>query len=162
MRRSLLVIAGSTVVWLVLWRDLSWANLLSGLLLSVGALGLFPFARPPRRLRVNPVALVRFVVISAWAIVRANVVVAWEVVTPKNRVNEGVVAVPLRTDAPVVITMVSHAIGLAPGTMVVDIEHGPTVLHVHVLHLRSVEEIRESVLQLEELALAAVIGRDET
>jgi multisubunit Na+/H+ antiporter MnhE subunit len=56
---------------------------------------------------------------------------------------------------------VSHALGLAPGTMVVDIERDPTVLHVHVLHLRSVEAIRAEVLTLERLALAALRGRDE-
>jgi multicomponent Na+:H+ antiporter subunit E len=148
-------------MWVVLWRDLSWANVLSGLAVSIGVLVLFPFARAPERLRFHPLPALRFLLHFAWSVVRANLVVAWEVVTPRNRVNEGVVAVRLESETPVVITLVSPALGLAPGTMVVDIERDPTVLHVHVLHLRSVEAIRAEVLTLERLALAALRGRDE-
>ena len=54
-----------------------------------------------------------------------------------------------------VITLVSHAIGLAPGTMVIDVDKGEnggaSLLYVHVLHLREVEDVRREVL-----ALAAV------
>jgi len=153
-------------VWLVLWRDLSWANLLSGVLVAAGVLLLFPFAWPPERFEVRLLPALRFAVVFAWSVVKANLVVAWEVVTPRNRINEGVVAVPLASDSPVVVTLVSHAIGLAPGTMVIDIEReptgrGPTVLHVHVLHLRSVEAVRAEVLALERLALAAIRGVDD-
>lgn len=152
------------LVWVALWRDVSVANIVSGTLVAVGVVWLFP---PPERppLSVRPVALLRFVLTSFVSIVRANVVVAWEVVTPSNRINEGVVAVELASSHPVVITLVSHAIGLAPGTMVIDIEEGtdttPTQLFVHVLHLREVEDVRREVLDLERLALAAVCGRDE-
>jgi multicomponent Na+:H+ antiporter subunit E len=160
-RRRLALLGWCTLVWIVLWRDLSWANLLSGAAVSSAALALFPFAWPPDRLVVDPVALVRFGVVFAWSVVRANLIVAWEIVTPRNRVNEAVVTVPLSTDAPAVITMVSHAIGLAPGTMVVDIERDPTVLHVHVLHFRSVDDVRAEVFELERLALAAIHGRSD-
>ena len=106
----------------------------------------------------------KFVATTAWSIVRANLVVAWEVVTPTNVINEGVVAVQLASNHPVVITLVSHAIILAPGTMVIDIKVGdesrPTELYVHVLHLRSVDDVRADVLQLEALALAAVSGSE--
>lgn len=159
MNRTLAIGIWCVVVWVVLWRDLSWANVVSGTLVTVAVLALFPFVRPAERLRVRPVALLRFLAVFAWSVVKANLIVAWEVVTPRNRINEAVVAVPLSTDAPAVITLVSHAIGLAPGTMVVDIEQDPTVLHVHVLHLRSVEAVRAEVLELERLVLAAIHGR---
>ena len=46
-----------------------------------------------------------------------------------------------------------------------DIDKGsddrPTQIYVHVLHLRSIDEVRDEVLQLEALALAAVSGRDD-
>jgi multicomponent Na+:H+ antiporter subunit E len=157
--RSLVVGIWCVVVWIVLWRDLSWANVVSGVVVAAAVLALFPFVRPAERLRLRPVALVRFLAVFAWSVVKANLIVAWEVVTPRNRINEGVVAVPLSSDAPAVITLVSHAIGLAPGTMVIDIERDPTVLHVHVLHLRSVEAVRAEVLELERLVLAAIHGR---
>lgn len=145
-----------TAVWLVFWRDLSWANLASGVLVALAiTLGGVATSRRPD-LRLHPVALGRFLAVFAWSVVKANFVVAWEVVTPGSRINEGIVTVELPTHDPIVITIVSHAIGLAPGTMVIDIEREPTVLFVHVLHLRTVEAVRADVLRLERLARSAV------
>ena len=147
-------------VWFALWRDVSVANLVSGLVVAAGVIWLFPPPADRRPIRVRPVAMARFVATTAWSIVRANFVVAWEVITPVNRINEGVVSVQLASNHPIVITLVSHAIILAPGTMVVDIETDDetrtTQLYVHVLHLRSVEDVRAEILRLEALALAAV------
>lgn len=145
--------------WLALWRDLSVANVASGIVLSAALLRLFPLPPSRRPLRVRYGPLVRFLAVFAWSVVKANVIVAWEVLTPRNRINEGIVAVPLTTRNPVVITVISHAIILAPGTMVVDIDRDPeTVLFVHVLHLRSADAVRDEVQQLERLAVAALGG----
>jgi len=152
------------VTWLALWRDVSPANVLSGIAVAAGVVFLFP---PQRQdgLRIRPIPLLRFMATTVTSIVKANFIVAWEVITPKNVINEGVVAVDLASNHPVVITLISHAVILAPGTMVIDIDKGegdrPTKLFVHVLHLRSVEAVREEVLQLEKLALAAVSGEND-
>ncbi len=165
MRHRIVLAVWLVAVWVALWRDVSAANVVSGILVSAGVIWLFP---PERRttLTVKPLALARFLLAVFWSIVRANVVVAWEVVTPSNRINEGVVAVELASSHPVVITLVSHAIGLAPGTMVIDVDKGedgaPSLLFVHVLHLREVSDVRREVLDLERLALAAVAGDDDT
>lgn len=162
MRPRLFLVAWLTVVWLALWRDVTFGNITSGVVLAAVVVGLFP-PENAARVVIRPVAMVRFVGATAMSIVRANVVVAWEVVTPSNRINEGVVAVELRSNDPVVITNVSNAIILAPGTMVVDIERGdgdrPTILYVHVLHLRRIEDVRRDVQRLEALARAAVSDR---
>lgn len=164
MRHRIVLAIWLVAVWVALWRDVSAANVVSGVVVSAGVIWLFP---PERRatLTVKPLALARFVLAVAWSIVRANVVVAWEVVTPSNRINEGVVAVELASSHPVVITLVSHAIGLAPGTMVIDVDKGEdreaSLLYVHVLHLREVDDVRREVLDLERLALAAVAGEDD-
>lgn len=158
MTRHALTLGWLTVVWVVLWRDLSVSNVVSGLVLGAAVLALFPFRDHPPPLTLRPLPLLHFAAVFAWSVVKANAVIAWEVITPANRINEGVVAVHLTTDHPVVVTMVSHAIILAPGTMVIDIDHdASTVIYVHVLHLRSVEQVRRDVLRLEHLAAAAVI-----
>ena len=162
MRPRIVLLLWLLFAWVALWRDLSVANIVSGILIAGAVVWLFPPANHAP-LGVRPFALLRFLATTAISILRANLVVAWEVVTPTNQINEGVVAVELASSNPVVITMVSHAIILAPGTMVIDIDRGtddrPTQLYVHVLHLRSIDEVRDEVLQLEALALAAVSGR---
>lgn len=164
MRHRIFLALWLVVVWVALWRDVSAANIVSGIVVSAAVIWFFP---PPggRALTVKPFALIRFLWTVSWSIVRANLVVAWEVLTPTNQINEGVVAVELASSHPTVITMVSHAIILAPGTMVIDVElrdDGPSLLYVHVLHLRKVEDVRNEVLDLERLALAAVADGGDT
>lgn len=162
MRSRLPLLAWLLLVWVALWRDVSVANLVSGFVLGVAVLWLFPAPTGNEGLHVRPLALMRFLSATFVSIIRANFFVAWEVITPKNQINEGVVAVDLESNHPMVITLVSHAIILAPGTMVIDIDKGdetrPTKLYVHVLHLRGVDEVRDEVLQLERLALGAISG----
>lgn len=159
MTRYVVAVAWLTAVWVAFWRDLSAANVLSGLALSAVLLWLFPYPPLQPGLKVRLLPALRFAVVFAWSVVKANAIVAWEVITPQNRINEGIVAVPLASNHPVVITLVSHAIILAPGTMVVDIDREPsTVLFVHALHLRSVESVRQEVLRLEQLAVDAFCG----
>lgn len=157
MIRHLLAGVWLVLVWLALWRDLSAANVISGVVLAAALLVLFPLPSTGYRRALRPVPFLRFAALFAWSVVKANLVVAWEVITPRNRIHEGVVAVPMRTSDPLVITAVSHAIILAPGTMVIDIDwEQTTVLYVHVLHLRSADAVRREVRELERLALAAL------
>lgn len=160
MTRYALAAAWLTVAWVAFQREVSVANVLVGGLLGAALLALFPFGPVRERLGLNPVALAQFVAAFAWSVVKANAVVAWEVITPWNKIHEGIVAVRVRSDHPIVMTMVSHAIILAPGTMVIDIDRDPEpVLFIHALHLRSAEHVRREVLDLERLALRA-LGRD--
>jgi multicomponent Na+:H+ antiporter subunit E len=174
--RNLVAGAWLVVLWITFWRDLSAANLLSGVLVAAALLALFPFGPARSRLRVRPLPLVRFLALFAWSVAKANLTVAWEVLTPRNRIREGLVAVPLGTRDPIVITVISHAITLAPGTMVIDIDidsdidsdggsdtdtdddDAATVLFVHVLHLRSPDSVRQEVRRLERLAVQALGG----
>lgn len=165
MRSRLPLLAWLLLIWVALWRDVSVANLISGFVLAVAVLWIFPAPTDNESLSVRPLALLRFIFITFASIIRANFFVAWEVITPKNQINEGVVAIDLESNHPMVITLVSHAIILAPGTMVIDIDKGdetrPTKLYVHVLHLRGVDEVRDEVLELERLALAAISGTND-
>ena len=159
MRYRLFLAAWLVVVWVALWRDPSVGNVLGGVIVAIVTISLFPIPAQRDTLRIRPLPMLRFVFTVAWSVVKANAVVAWEVLTPTNQINEGVVAVDLTSPHPVVATLVSHAIILAPGTMVIDIDDetdGPSRMYVHVLHLRAVEDVRAEVLELERLAVAAV------
>ena len=124
-------LTGTTVwlaaLWVLLWHDLSVANVLGGL--AVGA-AVLVFARQPRvvrwtaedRPRVRPVAAVRFAAHVVKDLVVANVVVAREVVARRSRINQGVIAVPLRTDSDVATMAVVGVMNLSPGTVTIDVD----------------------------------------
>lgn len=153
--RIVWMLAWMTFVWVALWRDVSWGTAAAGFLAALGVVTIARLPSSPWGVRVRPFAAFKFFVVFVVSVVSASLIVAWRVLTPWNRVREGIVGVPLRTAHPVVITAVNHAITLAPGTMVVDIHHNPTVVFVHVLDLDDPSTIHADVHRLEALAKAA-------
>lgn len=148
------------VVWVALWGDLSVANVAGGLLVAGVLLALFPGAGPRRGFTIRPLQLLIFLGYFAAKLVEANAVVAWEVLTPSNAgVREGVVAVPVTGASDAVVTVLANAISLTPGTLTLDVRRDPTVLFVHVLHLKSIEATRAEVHRLETLVLRALGDR---
>lgn len=130
-------------------------NVLWGIVVGALTRLVVPLPRHERQVRVRPVALLRFVAYFLWQLVRASAIVAWEVVTPRNRIHEGIVAAPLRTSSAGVITLIANAVSLTPGTLTLEVEQDPPVLYVHILHLRTIDEVREDIRHLEDHALAA-------
>ncbi len=156
--RRAILICWLLVVWVALWESASLATLLSGVVVAVSLIALFPAAtpKPSGALRpFRPFKAARFAVFFLYRLMVANLVVAWEVITPRNKINQGVVRIPIKGVSDGVVTLVANAISLTPGTLTVEVRRDPTVLYVHVLHLRSVEEVRRDVQRLESLALEA-------
>ncbi len=154
-----------TLLWILLWGDLSFANVASGI---VVALFVLAFARLPRLLRrgdlqtprVRPLALLYFMGFVFVELVKSNLILAWEIITPGSRINNGVVAVPLRTTQPITMMVVANVITLTPGTMTIEAKGDPAVLYVNVLFLHDVEAVRRDLLHLEELAIKAFGSRE--
>ncbi|HWJ60336.1 MAG TPA: Na+/H+ antiporter subunit E [Acidimicrobiales bacterium] len=161
------------VMWLLLWGDLSLANVASGAVLALGLVVVFPPGETnDDPIVVRPWAAASFGVWFLWALIQTNVAVAKEVVLPSARsdIEPAVVACFLRTRSGRLATIVANAITLTPGTLTVDARGRPAVLYVHVLSFESVEATRAEVEDLEdrvlrafgtaeELALAAAPGR---
>jgi multicomponent Na+:H+ antiporter subunit E len=142
-------------VWVALWEDASPANLLSGL--ALGSMLMLVFPMRPRGVRgdFRLGAAARFAAYFAWKLVEASAIVTWEVVTPSSRINEGIVAIPIRGVSDTLTTLVANAISLTPGTLTLEVRQEPTVLYVHVLHLDDIEAVRRDVQHLEVLAIRA-------
>lgn len=159
MTRFAVLVAWLVFVWLGLWEKVSAANVLSGVAVALLLLLLFP-ARGATSgpLMLRPWAAVRFGAYFVVQLIEASAVVAWEVVTPRNRIREGIVAVPLVHASKPVALMVAQAVSLTPGTLTIDIDEEPLVLYVHVLHLIDVEQARQDVLRLESLAARAFLA----
>lgn len=142
MKRALSIL-GLTILWVVLWRDVSVANVLSGLAVSVvvasGVSGTGAH-------RVRPLALARFAGYFVVQLVEANLVLAREVVTPQNQIETGIIAVPLDGYSDFVATIVANATSLTPGTLTLELARRPEpVLYVHVLHLHDLDDARADV-----------------
>ena len=135
-----------------LWRDISWANLLSGLAI-VALLLVTGLLKPtPMPLRIVPFANFIFLVVgdllkSTWAVV-------YEVLTPTDYTEEGIIAVDVPPGSCDSFLMLTVAITITPGTAVVDVDREREILYLHLLHLDGRDEVEAHVLELAELALA--------
>jgi multicomponent Na+:H+ antiporter subunit E len=153
----IVVLAG---IWVALWGQVSVANIVFGLVVALVVTFGFP---PLDEENGNDVDLVRaaiFFLRFAVMLVQSTWAVVVEVVRPKLALEEAIVAVPLRTDDPVIVTMVANGITLTPGTLTVDVGPDPEpgegrILYVHALTLGDIDELVAGVHELEDLALAA-------
>jgi multicomponent Na+:H+ antiporter subunit E len=158
MMRRVLIVAGLAGVWMALWESLTIPTALAGVLVGTVVVRLVPPTPEGQTPAFHPLAVVRLVGYFAWKLAVATAIVAWEVITPRNRINEGIVEVPVRGVSDGITTLVSQMVSLTPGTLTLEVKRDPVRLYVHVLHLRSVEETRRDVIRLEELAVAAFAG----
>lgn len=143
------------VIWLLLWGVLTAANVAAGAVVASVLLAAFPARRGAPGVRMRPVHALRFLVWFSYKLVEANVVLAWEIVTPRNRIREGIVAVPVRGCSPGLVTIIANSISLTPGTVTIEVDPGGDRLFVHVLHLREVEKVRQDLLKFVALAIVA-------
>ena len=148
-------------LWLLAWGEISVANVVSGIALIVVLMFAFPSPRD-RSSRVHPIAMVRLVVYVLGQLVVSNWLVAREIVSPRSRVQTGVVAHRVEQSSDLTLTLMSNILALAPGTMPVDVTHDPPTLYVHFLLLSDVEDARRRMSRLETLVVAAVGTRPAT
>jgi multicomponent Na+:H+ antiporter subunit E len=152
------------VLWVLLWGDLSWANVLSGM--ALGALvGLaFPLPRGGTDVTLRFGPLARLVGRFTSDLVLASFQVAWTAVRPGRTPRGGLVSVPLRSTEDLFVATTAGLSSMVPGTVVVDLDTSAGTLRLHVLDLDGSggpDAVRDSMRALEERLLRAFAPRDE-
>lgn len=155
-------IAGLAAVWMLLWSRLSPATAVVGMLLAVGALWLQRRHGPGEgRVYIRPLATIRFAAFFITDLVRASVDVTRRALSPTATVRPAIVRLPVRLTREGLITVVANVVSLTPGSVTVDLERDPWVLHLHLLHLEDAAELRSHVRRLERLTADAFGSRED-
>ena len=148
-----------TVVWTVLWRDLSVGNLLAGALLGALVLVLFPLPRLVVDVRVHPVGVAVLLGRFLADVVAASLQIAWRAVGPRPVPPGSIVTVQLRTRDELSQTVTAQMVSLVPGSVVVELDSPRGLLSVHVFAAdtpAAVEAARADVLAQEDRVLRAL------
>jgi len=145
------VLVWTALVWVLLWGDLSVANVLAGLVLGLLVVVVFP--QPPLRFpgAVRPGAVLRLLASFVADLVRASVQVA-ALVLSRRTPTSSVLEVHLRTASLAHLTATAELVSLVPGSVVVEVRPGTQSLFVHVLDTpdrRAAERERRRVLVVE-------------
>ncbi|WP_024286505.1 Na+/H+ antiporter subunit E [Cellulomonas sp. KRMCY2] len=153
-----------TAVWVLLWGDLSVANVLAGATVGVVVGRVFRMPSVDFHGRVHPLSLLylayRFVV----DIVVASAQVAAQALIPGRVPHSAVVAVQLRSHSDLYLTLTAELCTLVPGSVIVEAHRITGMLYVHVLDVGTaggIDAARQHVLDTESRVLRALASDAE-
>lgn len=127
------MVIGLTFIWVALWQDLTPPTIVLGVIFSSLVLWLLPLPPVPFADRFNVWHTLTFSAYFLWKITIASWDVAVKAVTPGPRVINSVVAVKLRTQDDLLLTLVGHVYALIPGSLVIDVDRPSSTLFLHVI-----------------------------
>lgn len=146
------MVLGLTFIWVALWQDMSLSTIVLGILFSSAVLLLLPLPRVPFADRFNVWHTVTFCLYFMWKITVASWQVAVKAVNPGPSVINSVVAVKLRTQDDLLLTLIGHVYALIPGSLVIDVDRPTSTLFLHVIDIpdeESAEAFRVDSLDIE-------------
>jgi multicomponent Na+:H+ antiporter subunit E len=166
MARRAAAVAALVGVWVLGWGELSLANVLSGILVSLLVLALFPLGPLPERRghTLRPLATLHLIGFFLVELVLSNVAMTRDLLGNRSRIRTGVVAYPLRVDSVGLLTFLANVVALTPGMMPIEFDDAdgqPKVIYLHVTRMHERPRIVSTVARYEELALRAFGSPDE-
>ncbi|SCF15887.1 multisubunit sodium/proton antiporter, MrpE subunit [Micromonospora viridifaciens] len=163
-RNRIVAMTGLVAVWMLLWGTLSWANLISGVLVAVVLLAVFPLPPVTFAGRIRPLPMARFWLRFTRDLVAASIHIAWLALRPRHTPRGAIIAVPLRVNTDLNLTLTAEALSLVPGSLIIEADRTTGTLYVHVIGVRTIEEVerfRQGVFELEARIVAAIGSPDE-
>ncbi|GGC00397.1 Na+/H+ antiporter subunit E [Cellulomonas carbonis] len=152
------------VVWAMLWGNFAVGTLLVGLVLGVVVVAALPMPQIDSHVRARPLRLLG---LAGWflaEVVRASWQVAFLALHPRRTPRSAVVAVRLRAESDLYLTLTAAVTSLIPGSVIVEAHRVTGTLYVHVLDVGlsgGVEGARHHALDTEARILRALASDDE-
>lgn len=148
-----------TIVWVMLMGQITFGNIVAGVLVASAVIVVFPLPPVATGIRPHAWGIVVLVARFLWDLTVASIQVGWLTVRPGRTVHGVVVDLRLRTNNQLLQTITSQMVGLVPGTVVVDMDSQSRLLTLHMLDIGSreeAEEVRRRVLAQEARVIRAL------
>jgi multicomponent Na+:H+ antiporter subunit E len=151
------LVALLVTLWILAWGQITLANLVSGVVVTVALLLAFPPGRAGRGdLRFNAFGALRLAGYVVSQLVLSNAVMARQILRRDTARTPGVVAHRLHRDSEEVATVMSSVIALSPGTMTVDVARDSSIIYVHFFDLTDADAARAGLVRLERRVTDAI------
>lgn len=161
MRKILLrawVLCWLILVWMLLWGNVSAANLLSGLAVALVITLLLPLPAVPIEGRLHPISLLRLVILVGYYLVLSSAQVAWLAVKPGPPPRSAVLRAHVAIKSDLVLALTVNVLNLIPGGIVLEIDQTRRMIYVHVIDAgsdKSVQRFYRQVADVERLMIAS-------
>ena len=163
-RSQVVLLLGLVILWCLVWGQFTPLSVVTGVLLAVVISLVFYLPAIDLSGRINIWYVVVFFVRLILDICRASLEVAWLVIDPRYKPSSAILAIPLDTRSDLIMMFTAEAISLVPGSIVVDIDRQESVLYVHVINVRTdddLEDFRASVFATEKRLVMAIGSKDD-
>ncbi|MEV0007029.1 Na+/H+ antiporter subunit E [Streptomyces sp. NPDC051840] len=157
------LIAWLTVIWVLLWSTLTWANVVTGVVVAVTVCLAFPLPQVDLGLRLHPWGILRLAGYLLYDMYTSGVRVTRQIFAGRPH-RPAVIGVPLRCRGDLMLAATAVTVSNVPGGAVVEVRRATATLFLHVLDADRPEELeaaRHQVWKLEELTVRAFGTRDE-
>lgn len=144
-----------TAMWVFLMGQLTWGNVLAGLVVAlVVVLGLPLPAMPVDGITLNMRPGLKLFV-SWWAsLFHASFSVAWLALRPQAPPPTAIIKAPMRVQSDAILALAAMMYNLQPGGTITDIDIANRMLTIHLLDGRDLEGERQRVARLERALIA--------
>jgi multicomponent Na+:H+ antiporter subunit E len=152
------VLCWLTLVWILLWGNVSAANVVTGLTVALVITLLLPLPQVTIEGRLHPLSLLRFVVLIGYYLVLSSVQVAWLAIRPGPPPQTAVLRAHLAIKSDLVLALAVNAINLIPGSIVLEIDQTRRMIYVHVIDVgsaASVQRFYRQIADVERLMIAS-------
>lgn len=129
------------VVWVLFQGEVTWANVIAGLVIAFVVLVAFPLPPLALGLRIHPwdtlVLLVRF----QWDIIKASVQIAGRALQPGWQPYGRILRVPLRSNHDLIAVINAEMNALVPGSVVIDVNPDERWMLLHVFNVPDGDDV---------------------
>lgn len=147
---------GLTIVWMLLWGELTVGAALFGVLVALLIQVAFPLPDVPELDSFRPIGFARLVLVTLGGLLVSSFQVAAQVLAFWRPTRNAMIRVDLRTDSPFITVITAELVSLVPGSVAVDAEDGALLVHVFDASSdAAVERARASVRATEATVIRA-------
>jgi multicomponent Na+:H+ antiporter subunit E len=162
--RQLPLLIVLVVLWMLLWGQVTWLALVTGIVLAVLVTRVFYL--PPVDLsgRFNPIWFAVFAGVFFWQLFIASFQVAAQAFFPRPVSKNSVMGVQLSTRSDIIMTLTAISLSLIPGSLVLEVDRERSILYLHVLNtpdVEAAEKFRSGILKLEWRIVRALGSKDD-
>ena len=147
-----------TFVWVLLWGQVTVANIVGGILVSLLVLTVMPLPPVPVEGKLHLLSALRLLGRVLVDLAKSSVEVAWLAIRPGAPPLTAILRVHVHVKSDLVLGLLVDAINVVPGTIVLEVDRTARDLYIHVLDVGTtakVERFYSTVAHLEHLFIRA-------
>ncbi|GAA1416862.1 Na+/H+ antiporter subunit E [Agrococcus citreus] len=129
-RVSIFATIGLTIIWMMLWGELTLGAAVWGLAIALFIQVIFPLPDVPELESFRPLGFLRLVVVTLVGLAISSFQVAAKVLAFWRPTRNAIIRVPLRSDSEFITAITAELVTLVPGSVAVDAGEGWLLVHV--------------------------------